>query len=121
MEKPKKEDPLFVRVEGYREVLKDFEAIRQILTNMKEATNVLQQIEDVKEQSIETFLENLERLNKRLSSVDGEIPEMEDGKEIESQAREMAGKIETENLVDDSINDLHSELQGLKEELQKIE
>ncbi len=121
MEKSKEDDPLFVRVDGYKEILQDFEAIRQILINMREATTVLQQLERVKEQSIDAFLENLKRLNERLSSVDREFPNLGDGTNIESQVREVSGKKDTESLVDDSINDLHSELEGLKNELEKIE
>lgn len=120
MENPQEEDSLFVRIEGYREVLQDFEAIRQILINMKEARSVLKRIEDVKEQSIDAFLENLDRLNQRLSSVDVELPEMGDSSVKECQAREASGEIATESLVDDSINDLHSELEGLRDELEKI-
>ena len=72
------DDSLFVRVEGYKVILQDLEAVRQILENMKEAIHVLNQVEAVKEQSIETFLENVDRLNDKLESVEGEMPRLKD-------------------------------------------
>ncbi|MDY6789571.1 MAG: hypothetical protein SVV03_06465 [Candidatus Nanohaloarchaea archaeon] len=116
------DDSLFVRVEGYREILQDFEAIKQTLRNMKEATEVLRQLEDIKEKSIGTFMDNLNRLNQRLSSVNNELPRVD--REGGNQRKEVSRKPQnrdTEELVDESINDLHSELKGLKSELEKIE
>lgn len=72
------DDSLFVRVEGYKVILQDLEAVRQILENMQEAVHVLNQVEDVKEQSIKTFLENVDRLNDKLESIEGEMPRLKD-------------------------------------------
>ncbi len=124
------DDSLFVRVEGYKVILQDLEAVRQIIENMKEAVSVMNQVDKVKEQSIETFLTNVDRLNEKLQSIDAEMPQMRDMEQggsvtIERDRSQPQGPDpepeNTDEVVDDSIRDLHSELQGLKDELDKLE
>jgi len=140
------DDSLFVRVEGYKVILQDLEAVRQILENMKEAIHVLNQVESVKEQSIETFLENVDRLNDKLESVEGEMPRLKDlegggsvqitadQQQVKQQQQAAAGQHQApppqqaqqaqagdgKEAVDDSIRELHDELKGLKDELNDI-
>lgn len=121
------DDSLFVRVEGYRLILQDLEAVRQILENMREAVSVLNQLQDVKERSIETFFENLDRLNAKMESIDQELPEV---REVQQQGKVQVQRPQQETgsapqqapeeVVDDSIRDLHSELSGLKDELDNL-
>jgi len=121
------DDSLFVRVEGYRLILQDLEAVRQILENMREAVSVLNQLQDVKERSIETFFENLDRLNAKMESIDQELPEV---REVQQQGKVQVQRPQPETgsapqqapeeAVDDSIRDLHSELSGLKDELDNL-
>lgn len=113
------DDPIFVRVEGYRVILQDLEAIRQILENMEEAVQVMHKLDDIKEQSIDTFMENLDRLYDKLQSVDAEMPEVKDGQQGRNVRIEQSN-VNEETVIDDSIKDLHSELEGLKDELDKI-
>lgn len=124
------DDSLFVRVEGYKVILQDLEAVRQIIENMKEAVSVMNQVDAVKEQSIETFLTNVDRLNEKLQSIDAEMPQMRDMEQggsvtIERDRSQPEGPDpepeNTEDVVDDSIRDLQSELQGLKDELDRLE
>lgn len=138
------DDSLFVRVEGYKVILQDLEAVRQILENMKEAVHVLNQVEEVKEQSIKTFMENVDRLNEQLESIEGEMPRLKDlegGGSVKITAEEpqqqqsqqqpvrdeppvqqqaQQPQQEPEEAVDDSIRELHDELKGLKDELDEL-
>lgn len=124
------DDSLFVRVEGYKVILQDLEAVRQIIENMKEAIAVMNQVDAVKEQSIETFLQNVDRLNEKLQSIDAEMPQMQNMQQggsvtIERESQSPDGPEpqpeDEEQVVDESIRDLHSELQGLKDELDRLE
>ncbi len=70
------EGPIYVRVEGYKDVLQNLEAVRQILENMGETVHVIRKLEDMKERSIETFIDNVEKLDERLEMIDREFPEV---------------------------------------------
>ncbi|MDY6778342.1 MAG: hypothetical protein SVU32_06750 [Candidatus Nanohaloarchaea archaeon] len=119
------EESLFVRVEGYKVILQDLEAVRQIIENMREAVEVLNQVEQVKEASIETFLENVDRLNGKLESIGGELPRVQDmddqGTVRVAQQQPSQKQPEPEEAVDESIKELHSELQGLKDDLDQLQ
>jgi len=112
------QDQLYVRVEGYKILLQDLEAIRQIIDNIHEASEVLAQVREVKEKSIDTIYENIDRLNDKLEDVEMEMPEVEDdgGSQIEysEAAQQQSGQI------DDSVKELHSELETLQDELSDL-
>ncbi len=147
------EEPVYVRIEGYKYVLQNLEAVRQILENMGETVNVLKKLEDMKERSIETFLDNVQRLDERLDVINDEFPnvQMDNGKEIETdeelyddensevfskeekelhenQFKDEKEETETveekkdprEEVVEESISELHTELKGLKKELENL-
>lgn len=129
------DDSLFVRVEGYKVILQDLEAVRQIIENMKEAVAVMNQVDAVKEQSIETFLHNVDRLNEKLESIEAEMPQMQDMQgggsvQIEPQGTHPQGhdtrpqqptQDDPEEAVDDTMQELESELKGLQDELENLE
>jgi len=56
------EDQLYVRVDGYRVLLQDLEATRQIIDSISEAADVLRQVREVKSKTLDTMDENLNRL-----------------------------------------------------------
>ncbi len=122
MPQPKDDDPLFVRVEGYKTILQELEAIRQILENMGEAITVLNKVDRVKEQSVQTFLENIDRLYEKLETVGQEMPRVDGSGQQPQQMPEeqQPQQPEGEQVVNDSIRNLHSELQGLKQQLDDI-
>lgn len=122
MPQPKDDDPLFVRVEGYKVILQELEAIRQILENMGEAITVLNKVDRVKEQSVQTFLENIDRLYEKLETVGQEMPRVDGSGQPREEVPEeqVPQQPEGEEVVNDSIRNLHSELQGLKQQLDDI-
>ena len=112
--KSMRKEPLFVKVEGYKNILQELEAIRQIIENMNEAVEVLDKVRSVKEKSIETFLENVDRLNERLEGVNGQLPE------VEGYETHQLAEIPDESPIDDSVQELHGELKDLKKELSEL-
>lgn len=122
------DEELFVRVEGYKDILQDLEAIKQIIENAREAVEVMNQVDRVKEKSIQTFMENIQRLNSKLDEVDSQLPKMKETpvpektpEPKETPQKSPSKNIEQEEMIDESIKDLHTELKGLKDELDKLQ
>ena len=112
------QDQLYVRVEGYKILLQDLEAIRQIIENIHEAAEVLAQVRDVKEKSIDTVYENIDRLNEKLEDVEMEMPEVEGAQQI--SYAEAGAEAPQSGRIDDSVQELHSELENLQDELSEL-
>jgi cell division septum initiation protein DivIVA len=105
-------------------VLQDLEGVRQIIENMHESLRVMKQIDQVKEKSIHTFLDNVDRLNARLNTLSEELPELQDadGQNLQIQRREQdtPKQADPEQAIDESIEGLHDELQKLKGDLNEL-
>lgn len=115
-------DQLFIRVPGYRDILEDVAGVQQILVNMRKSVEVLQDVQDVKRQSVEVFNENVERLNARLKSMDEEFPEVQDIEaHVERGDGEQVDVDMGDDIIDESVQELRDELEGLKNELGSIE
>ncbi|PSH01887.1 MAG: hypothetical protein BRC27_00565 [Nanohaloarchaea archaeon SW_10_44_10] len=113
---PPQDDQLYVRVDGYNVLLQDLEAIRQIIDNIKEAEEVLGQVRIVKEKSIDTIYENVDRLNDKLEDVEVEMPEIEPGQQTSVEVEQN----QQVDHIDDSVDELHSELENLQDELSDL-
>jgi hypothetical protein len=116
----KGEEPLFIKVPGYKNILQDLVGVQQILNNMKESVEVLHEVQKVKERSVKVFLENVERLNAQLDDIDGQFPEIED-MDIHIAEDISQGDIDEEEVIDNAFTDLKGELEGLRSELDQIE
>jgi|AntDeeMinimDraft_5_1070356.scaffolds.fasta_scaffold00112_43 hypothetical protein len=112
------QDQLYVRIEGYKILLQDLEAIRQIIDNIHEASEVLAQVRSVKEKSIDTIYENVDRLNEKLEDVEMEMPEVEDGASQVEYSE--AARTAESGQIDDSVQELHTELETLQDELSDL-
>lgn len=114
------EEPLFIKVPGYREILQDLVGVQQVLTNMKESLEVLHEVQKVKEQSITVFVQNIERLNAQLNHIDTELPEIE---EMDVHVAEdiTDGDLDEDEVIDDAVQDLKGELDQLQDELSKLQ
>lgn len=117
-----KEDQLYVRVDGYKVLLQDLEAVRQIVQNINEASEVLRQVRDVKEKTIDTIYENLDRMNDKLEDIHMEMPEVDAVARTEAAATVDIDteEHETRSEIDESVEELHSELESLQDELSNL-
>ncbi len=113
---PSEEDQLYVRVDGYKVLLQDQEAVRQIISNINEAAEVLSQVREVKEKTIDTVYENLDRMNDKLEDIEMEVPEVEEVPSHVNVSREQ----QLDDEIDDSVQQLHSELENLQDELSDL-
>lgn len=113
------EQPLFIKVPGYKNILQDLEGIRQVLANMREAVEVLRHVEQVKEKSIAVFLENVDRLNQQLADIDQQFPAVGN---LELHIDEETPISEADDeVIDNSVRELQDELDGLRSELDRLE
>ncbi len=146
---PEDDGPIYVRVEGYKNVLKNLEAIKQILDNMEYSLKVIRRVEEVKEKSIDTFLESVENLEDKLTNMGDEFPNVgslggydqiqaekseKDGRRSRRRPRRVLNEEEfdrsersqepvpgaDEEVIEDSMNELHEELKSLKDELNNL-
>lgn len=109
---------LYIKVPGYKHILEDLEGINQVLDNMRESLQVLHTVEEVKQKSIDVFVENVERLNEQLDDINREMPEVHDIEVHTGGGRvDMGG----EEVIDESVKELRDELSGLQQELDQIE
>lgn len=115
---PSEQDQLYVRVDGYKVLLQDLEAINQIIDNIQEASQVLEQVRIVKEKSIDTIYENIDRLNDKLEDLEVEMPEVEPGEQISIEGEPEPDP--EQERIDDSVSELHSELENLQDELSDL-
>lgn len=121
----KHEEPLFIKVPGYRDVLQDLVGIQQILKNMKNSVEVLHEVQQVKEHSIQVFVENVNRLNQQLNDIDSQLPEIEN-MNLHIAEDIAQHKVDThpdhdDEVIDEAVKDLKGELEDLQSELGKLE
>ncbi|MDY6773816.1 MAG: hypothetical protein SVS85_01335 [Candidatus Nanohaloarchaea archaeon] len=118
-EKAEESDQLFIRVPEYKEILKDLESVKQIIANMRQSVEVLNEVQNVKERSIDVFRENEERLEQQLDDIDTRIPEIHD---IELHLDEETPIEEAdEEVIDESVRELRGELEDLRDEMGRLE
>ena len=111
---PSEEDQFYVRIDGHREVLQDLESVEELVNNINEAINVLEEMRDIKEKAIDSVYSNVQELNERLESIQMEMPELEEGADTELPDTDMDVE------VDNSVDEIHNELQDLQKELSKL-
>lgn len=113
-------DPLYIKVPEHQHIVQDIEHINQIIRNMRESIEVLNEVQEVKEKTVGVFIENVQRLNQQLEDIDGRLPEvhdievhMEDGKRPVSEG--------DDEVIDESIQELRGDLEGLRDELGRLD
>lgn len=112
---PKEEDQFYVRIDGHEEMLQDLSSVENLVQNVDEALKVLDEVRDIKEKAIDSVYSNVQELNERLESIQTEMPEL--GDESRPQMPESGG-MDVE--VDDSVDEIHDELQNLQKELSRL-
>ncbi|MDY6765965.1 MAG: hypothetical protein SVW77_01230 [Candidatus Nanohaloarchaea archaeon] len=118
-DKEQDDDQLFIRVPEYKNILQDLEGVKQIVANMRESVEVLNEVQQVKEKSIDVFVENAERLNEQLDDIERRVPEIHDI-EIHIDEDTPVQEVE-EDVIDESVRELRGELEDLQNEMGRLE
>lgn len=136
-------DQLFVKVDGYQEVLDELTSVKDTMTEMQDALDVIREIRDVKENTLNTFLDHINTLNKRLENIARELPDVDssptkpasdipqkqrpqprstpDRNQRQEQERGRSADAIEEEVIENSVQDLHQELRKLKNSLRDLE
>jgi DNA repair exonuclease SbcCD ATPase subunit len=118
-------DQLYVKIEGHEDLLQELNSVNQLVQNIEEADEVLDQIRELKQKTIQNIRENVMELNQRIENVHREMPRVEEG-----GAANVAPKTDLEapddpaprnEEIDESVNQLHNQLETLKDELEELE
>ncbi len=105
--------PLFVKIEKYREVLRTVHEIKVLISGLKQITNVLQELEAVRNDALKILRATLQRLERSSVEVDTEL--------LRPRGFDMEGVSDTEiQHVEGSLHDLQKQLSVLRKELQEL-
>lgn len=114
-----RDDPLYIKIPEHKDIVQDIEGITQIIGNMRESIEVLEEVQQVKERTVDVFVENVDRLNQQLADIDQRLPEVAD---VEVHLDRHGGAREgDEEVIDESIRELRGDLEGLRDELGRLD
>ncbi|MEM7826608.1 MAG: hypothetical protein QXQ40_00075 [Candidatus Aenigmatarchaeota archaeon] len=114
---PKPEDisaPLFVKVDKYKEALLNLQEIKTLLNGLKNIFSILEEMEQVKNDAINTLRVTLQRVEKSVIELDSGLLRPADVKlkiEIEETPETKA--------VEDSLMELYNQLNTIRAEIEK--
>jgi DNA repair exonuclease SbcCD ATPase subunit len=115
-------DQLYVKIEGHEELLQELNSVNNLVRNIEQADEVLDEIRDLKQKTIQNIRENVMELNQRIENVHREMPRVEeDGLAADISPETGEPGVQQDTEIDESVNQLHNQLQTLKNELEEIE
>ncbi|MFB6114993.1 MAG: hypothetical protein ABEK04_01775 [Candidatus Nanohalobium sp.] len=109
------QDQLYVKIDGQDTIINDLESVQQIVENIREASQVLKEAREVRQRSIESIQNNVSKLNGSLQGLQSSLPQVEGG--AQPQEIDVDETPQVDSNVDDSVQELHSELENLQNEL----
>ena len=109
------EAPLFVKVEKYKEMLRNIREMMAFVAGTKQLFAVLNEIEAVRTDAINIMRATIQRLEKDMIEIDSELLRPK-GFEPEEKA---PGETELYH-IEDSLTDLQKQLSTLRRDLQEL-
>ena len=107
------DDQLYVKLDKQAGLKDELRNVQGTVANVNEALEVLRNVRSVREDAIQKVYENLAHLQDSLQSIEQEMPGVESSEPVE-------GRVETPE-IDGSVQELHSELETLQEELSQLD
>lgn len=106
--------PLFIKVDKYKELITSIQKLKTFAKGMKHTFSVLNDIEDLRNQALQTLNVTLQRLEKNIVGVDNQLvrPNVDLG-EIEKGEKEV-------RKIENSLSDLENQLSTLRNELEGL-
>ena len=111
------QDQLYVKIEGHEELVQELNTINGIIKNIEEADEVLGDLRELKQKTINNIKENIVELNERIDNIHNGMPHLEE----QEMAADISPQQDQEPEIDESVNELHNQLETLKDELQELE
>jgi|APHM01.1.fsa_nt_gi hypothetical protein len=114
------QDQLYVKLEGHEDLRQELHSINHIVKNIEEASQLLDEVREIKGKTIQNIQENILELNQRIENIHGEMPNVDD----QNFSADISPNKETQEEkeeIDQSVNQLHDQLETLKSELQELD
>jgi len=110
------DDQLYVKLDKQTGLKDELRNVQGTVANVNEALEVLRNVRSVREDAIQKVYENLAHLQDSLQNIEQEMPKAE-----KSQASEEIDETVETPEIDGSVQELHSELETLQEELSQLD
>jgi len=118
-------DQLYVKIEGHEDLLQELNSVNNLVRNIEQADEVLDEIRELKQKTIQNIRENVMELNQRIENVHREMPRVEEdglAADISPENESIdTNRTQSNAEIDESVNQLHNQLQTLKDELEELE
>jgi hypothetical protein len=111
--KEEKSAPLFVKVDKYKEVLRDVQEQKVFISGMKHLFSILNEIENIRNDALKIMRATVQRLERSVTEIDTELLRPR-GVELPTHGEEDIHSIE------DSLGDLQKQLSALRKQLQEL-
>jgi chromosome condensin MukBEF ATPase and DNA-binding subunit MukB len=111
--KEEKSAPLFVKVDKYKEVLRDVQEQKVFISGMKQLFSILNEIENIRNDALKIMRATVQRLERNVTEIDTELLRPR-GLELPTHGEEDIHNIE------DSLGDLQKQLSALRRQLQEL-
>jgi len=105
---------LYVRIEEEDEINEDLEDIESIIGNIEELSELVRQTDQIKKESVQHIKQNVAKLEDRLNTISSSLPGDE-------QVPNPSTQDTSDDDIDGSVGELHSELENLQEELSDLD
>ncbi|MFH7918302.1 MAG: hypothetical protein QW631_03270, partial [Candidatus Aenigmatarchaeota archaeon] len=111
--------PLFVKVEKYREIITIIQEIKTLLAGLRNLFSILEEIDQVKSDTLNTLRITLQRVEKNITQLDANFLRT-GSEEIEKVKETIKPKAIEANELEDSLKQLYEELTTMKSEIEKM-
>ena len=105
--------PLFVKVDKYRDIIKTIQELKLFVASTKQVFSVLQEVENLKSDSMNVLRTTVQRLERSILEIDSELLRPH-GVGITDTKSQEVGHLES------SLEELQKQLMELKRELQDM-
>jgi len=107
--------PLFVKVDKYREILKDVQEVRLSISGMKQIMDLMNDVDSIKLEGIKMLRATIHRLDKTMTEIDSDLLRPR-GAVMDEIGRE---DVEVRH-IETSLTELQKQLGDLKRELSEF-
>ena len=107
--------PLFVKIDKYKEVLTGIQEMKIFLSGLKQIFTVINEIEEMRTQSVNILRATMQRLEKSVVEIDSGLlrPKGVDMRSLTQADPDM-------HVIEDSLTDLQTQIKDLKKVLHEM-
>lgn len=103
--------PLFVKIDKYKQVLQNLEEIKNTLNDLKELFTLMNHLDDVKGQGMDSLKQGISELADTLLSMDEKFIRPEGTEEVIQEPKSEVSK---------TVQELRKELKGVRDDLERL-